>query len=108
MFEVLVSMSLITLVVLSLLSFQIHMTQESVTTSYQTIALTQLQNFSEMLLLASDDADRQQFLSQWNADNRTLLPNANGAYVSENQHMCVMTLQWIFKKTYQQTMVASC
>ncbi len=98
MIEVLISIGLISLVLLSLLSYQIEMFKAVEEVSFNNIASAQLINFSEMLLINKTDSARDKALSKWNKDNQNLLPQGEGQFNETDDHICDIQLTWFFKK----------
>ena len=98
MIEVLISIGLIALVLLSLLSYQIDMLASIEETHFQNIASSQIMNFAEMLLVNKTDGMRHKALSAWNKDNQHLLPEGAGNFSDVGSHICDITLSWFFKK----------
>ncbi|MCX7120912.1 MAG: hypothetical protein NTZ67_03955 [Gammaproteobacteria bacterium] len=98
MVEVLISMGLISLVLLSLLSYQISALKSIESSNFNNIAMTQLINFSEMLWINKTDGARNRFLSSWNKDNQNLLPEGEGNFIETDDHQCTITINWFFKK----------
>lgn len=98
MIEVLISMGLISLVLLSLLSYQINAFKNSQVTNFKNIASAQLINFSEMLLMNKTTGARDKAFLAWNKENRNLLPQGEGEYDQLDDHICDIAVNWFFKK----------
>ena len=98
LFEVMLSIGLLALVLLSLLSYQINLIKSMESTNYKNIANDQINNFAEMLLIDKTERAREKALSVWNKDNQHLLPNGQGDYDLISDHVCQITLRWYFKK----------
>jgi len=86
MIEVLISMGLMALVLLSLLSYQIIALKSIESSNFKNIAMQQLINFSEMLLINETDSARNRILFSWNKDNQNLLPQGEGDYTQTDDH----------------------
>lgn len=108
MLDVLISMSIISIVLLSLLSYQIALIKGISETGLKTIATMQLRNFSEMLLIYKTDSRRETALTRWNNDNANLLPQGSGDYDQTDDHVCQMTINWFFGKTKTESMMVYC
>jgi Tfp pilus assembly protein PilV len=106
--EVLISMGIIALVLLSLLSYQIAMIKNLDQLAFKTVALIQLVNFSEMLLANSSDRQKNAALARWNQDNAHLLPQGVGDFNPEDDHQCEISVQWFFVKLNTESMTVYC
>ncbi|OGT42542.1 MAG: hypothetical protein A3F13_05120 [Gammaproteobacteria bacterium RIFCSPHIGHO2_12_FULL_40_19] len=108
MIEVIISMGLIALVLLSLLTYQINMLKNCFQLNLKTIAHNQLMNFSEMLLVNTGDAKRNAALFAWNEINANILPQGNGELTEISEHQCEITINWFFKKQATESIVVFC
>ncbi len=108
MLDVLISMGIVSVVLLSLLSYQIAMIKEIGQAGLKTIATMQLLNFSEMLLIAKNQSRREDALNAWNNDNANLLPQGSGDYDQTDDHVCQITINWFFGKANTESMVVYC
>lgn len=108
MIEVLISMGIISLVLLSLLSYQISMIKSIDQSRLKTIATTQLINFSEMLRINTTHSQRKSALRIWNKDNARLLPQGRGAFHEIDDHQCKISVKWFFQKWKLESMVVFC
>lgn len=108
MIEVLISMGIISIVLLSLLSYQISVLKYIQASSFSAIAQLQLMNFSEELRVNQRESYREKALTTWNRDNNKLLPNAVGDFILQDDHDCQITLQWIFRKKYREALSVFC
>src|SRR3990167_3142752 len=97
MIEVLVSMGLIALVLLSLLIYQISLMKNTFQINLKNSAHRQLMNFSEMLLVNTDDVQRNTAFSVWNKANNNLLPQGDGLWNQIADHQCEITVHWFYK-----------
>lgn len=98
MIEVLISMGLLSLVLLSLLMYQITMLKSIESSHFKNIASIQLINFSEILLINKTDNARNEMLASWNKDNQNLLPKGVGNFSEVDDHVCEITVRWFFRK----------
>lgn len=108
MMEVLFSLGIIAVVLLSLLIYQISLFHNTRALLYRAIALTQLENFSDMLLANQTDFSREKIFKKWNQDNMDLLPHGRGTFSEVSDHFCEITLKWIFKKSEKENVVVVC
>ena len=108
MIDVLISMGIISLVLLSLLSYQISMIKNLYQTNLKAIATIQLINFSDMLLANTSSRARNSILTSWNNDNATLLPQGEGDYNVVDDHQCEITLNWFSGKRETEAMAVFC
>jgi Tfp pilus assembly protein PilV len=108
MIEVLISMGIISLILLSLLIYQISMIKESYQLNLKTIATIQLMNFADMLLVNISDSRRNSVLDAWNNDNANLLPQGEGDYNVIDDHQCKITLNWFSGKQETKSIVVFC
>lgn len=108
MIEVIISMGIISLVLLSLLIYQISMNKNLFQTNLQNIATIQLMNFADMLRANRSDSQRNAALTNWNNDNANLLPQAVGDYDLVNDHQCEIDLNWILRKQWTESILVYC
>lgn len=108
MIEVLISIGIISLVLLSLLVYQISMIKNLYDTQLQTIAMTQLLNFSERLLINKNHSQRKAALKYWNKDNTHLLPQGRGDFNEEEDHECKLTIHWFEKQLMAKSILVYC
>ncbi len=108
MIEVIISMGLIALVLLSLLPCQINLLKYSSQLNFKTIAHNQLINFSDMLLVNTDDAKRNAALSAWNEINANILPQGKGELTDMSEHVCEIKINWGFKKPTTESIIVFC
>ena len=108
MIEVIISMGIISLVLLSLLIYQISINKNLFQTNLQNIATIQLMNFADMLRANTNDSQRDAALTSWNNDNANLLPQGQGDYNVVGDHQCEITLNWIFRKQWAESMEVYC
>ena len=108
MIEVLIAMGMIAIVFLFLFMNQINLNQQTEETYFQTIAFSQLENFSEMLLANQKEKIRQKLFTQWNAHNTYFLPQGQGSFVNHDDHSCRITVQWFFKTAQQVSVRVFC
>lgn len=108
MIEVLISMGIISLVLLSLLSYQINMIKSIDQSRLKTIATIQLNNFSEMLRINTTHSRRQSALGIWNKDNARLLPQGMGDFDEMNDHQCKISVGWFLQKPESESMTVFC
>ena len=108
MIEVLISMGIISLVLLSLLIYQITMFKDSEQTNFKAIAFSQLMSFSEILLTDKTNSYRNETLTIWNADNHHWLPHGAGGFVENGNHQCKITVRWFFKKMHSASIGVFC
>lgn len=108
MIEVLISLGIISVVLLSLLSYQISMIKSINESRLKTIATFQLDNFSEMLRMHISNSARQSALRMWNKDNARLLPQGMGYFNEVDDHQCKITVRWFLKKTKSESMTVFC
>ncbi len=106
MIEVLTAMGIISLVLLSLLSYQISMIKNLYQTNLKNIATIQLMNFSEML--RANKQARHAALSAWNKDNAAILPQGQGDYSVVDDHQCEITVSWVAGKQETESIVIFC
>lgn len=93
MIDLLTAMLLVSIVLFSLLMYQIDMLKRVHANQYKTLATIQLMNFSE-LLLASDEEKRATLFSKWNAYNQHHLPQGEGEWDETIDHQCRVTVAW--------------
>ena len=108
MIEVLISMGIIALVFLSLLSYQISVSNNMVESNLHAIATMQLMNFVEMLRVNADSTYQNKSLKLWNRDNKRLLPSGRGDFVLEDDHQCHIYLKWIYRKKQSESVDVFC
>lgn len=108
MLELIVSMGLIALVLLSLLSYQIILLQQCFQLNLQTIAHNQLTNFSDMLLVNTSNSERETAFSVWNKTNENLLPHGEGEFIPITEHQCKISVNWFFKKPATESVIVFC
>ena len=108
MIEVLVSMGLISLVLLSLLIYQISLIKSTFQINLKAIAHMQLVNFSEMLLVNTDDVQRNTAFSVWNKVNNNLLPQGDGVWNQVADHQCEITVHWFYRKSETESINVFC
>ena len=108
MIEIVISMGIISLVLLSLLSYQISMIKNLYQTNLKNIAVIQLMNFSDMLRANVSDSRRRSALSSWNKDNANLLPQGTGDYQVVDDHQCEITVNWFLRKQQTESIIVYC
>lgn len=108
MIELIMSMGLISLVLLSLLGYQISIIKNCFQIHLKTIAINQLINFSEMLLTNTSDSQRTAAFSAWNTTNKKLLPQGEGQFMKIAADQCQITVNWFCRKEETETMIAFC
>lgn len=108
MIEVVISMGIISLVLLSLLSYQISMINNINQSRLNTIAIIQLMNLSEMLRANVSDRSRNSALTRWNKDNANLLPQGQGDYTVVDDHQCEVTVNWVLRKPETESIEVYC
>jgi len=108
MIEVLISLGIISLVLLSLLIYQLDMIKSINQSRLETIATIQLMNFSEMVLMNTSHSARNKALKIWNKDNAHLLPQGAGDYHEIDNHQCQMTVHWFSGKHETQSTIVFC
>ena len=106
--EVLFSMLFISLVLFSLLEYQIQTLDLIKQSELKTIATIQLANFSDMLLVAKTDSQQKKYFKIWKKQNRHLLPNAKSTFDSVDDYFCRISVQWMFRKIQSQSAVVFC
>lgn len=94
MLEVLMAISLVALILLPLLSYQIILLRDIEALNDKTIATQQLLNMSEMLLVMPADIA----LSRWNQRNQIVLPQGQGSVTQANN---TILLSWHFQGAVQ-------
>lgn len=108
MIDVLVSMGIISLVFLSLLSYQISVLRNINQSNFQAIAQLQLMNFAQMLRVNADSRYQSKSLKLWNRDNKRLLPHGYGDFELEDNHQCHIHLKWIYRKKQSESIDVFC
>lgn len=108
MIEVLIAMSVLAVVFLSLLSYQVSVFRYTQCVYFSAIAQLQLMNLSESLRVNRRNAYREKALKQWNQDNAALLPNGVGDFALQNNHDCQITLYWYFRKQRSESIDVFC
>lgn len=108
MIEVIISMGIIALVLLSLLIYQISMNKNLFQTNLQNIATIQLMNFADMLRANTSDSQRDAALTSWNNDNVNLLPQGQGSYDVIDDHQCEINLNWVLRKQWTESILVYC
>lgn len=108
MIEVLISLFIISIVLLSLLMYQISMNKNLFQLNLKNIATIQLINFSEMLLANKSDSQQNSALNSWNNDNANLLPQGNGSFDQIDDHQCEVTVNWVFGGQQTELMLVYC
>src|SRR3990167_10108328 len=98
MIEVLISMGLTSFVLLALLFYQITALKSIESSNFKNIAIQQLINFSEILLINKSHSARNRIFLVWNKDNQHLLPEGEGNYTQTDDHLCTIKLSWFFKR----------
>lgn len=94
MIDLLTAMLLVSIVLLSLLIYQIDMLKSVHANQYKTLATIQLMNFSELLLASRDEKKRAALFSRWNAYNQHHLPQGEGEWDETIDHQCRVTVTW--------------
>ena len=105
--EVLIAISIMAVIILPLLQYQLLALKVTTETNLASIAQLQLLNIEE-LLLASDDQQRNNILIQWNQDNAALLPHGNGFIEMISNHVCHVRLEWLFHQVYAESEYLLC
>ncbi len=108
MFEVLISICIVSLVFLSLLAYQISVTKNTMASNWDAIATMQLMNFVEMLRVNSDSTYQNKSLRLWNRDNKRLLPNGRGDFELDDNHHCHINLKWFYRKKQSESIDVFC
>lgn len=108
LFEVLISMGIVSLVFLSLLAYQISVMKNTMASNWDAIATMQLMNFAEMLRVNADSNHQNKSLKLWNRDNKRLLPNGRGDFELENDHQYHIDLQWFYRKKQGESIDVIC
>jgi Tfp pilus assembly protein PilV len=108
MMEVLISMGIIALVLLSLFCYQISMIKGVDQSRFKTIALVQLNNFSEMLRIYKTNSQQKSVMRMWNKDNARLLPHGIGMIKTVDDHICKINIRWFFKKSDSESLIVFC
>jgi type IV pilus assembly protein PilV len=97
--EVLVALSIFSLVLLGLMRMQLFSTQKNLHAYYESIATIQAASMLDRLRANANVAFRERALEDWNDVNQSVLPNGHGDYTcSLYQHTCTVTLQWYASK----------
>lgn len=105
--EVLIAISIMAVIILPLLQYQLSALKVTTETNLASIAQLQLLNIEEMLL-ASDDEQRNNILIQWNQDNAELLPHGNGFIEIISNHVCRAHLEWLFHRAHAESKYLLC
>lgn len=94
MIDLLTSLLLISIVLFSLLIYQINMLKIAHENQYKTLATIQLMNFSELLLTSQDEKKRAALFSAWNTYIVHHLPDGQGEWDEAIDHQCRVTVMW--------------
>lgn len=108
MIEVLTAMSITTIVLLSLLSYQIGLVKEAAYLNMQSIAQMQLMNATQILIANQTSRNRRAAWNQWNKDNATVLPQGQGSDNAIDTHLCVVTLNWFYYHARSESITTVC
>lgn len=108
MFDVIIAIGIISVVLLALLSYQITMLKSIEQSNFNLIATNQFLNFSEILLTDNTDSQKNTDFTQWNSDNKNLLPQGVGRWDLEGDHQCRITVQWFYLKSETMSDVVYC
>ena len=103
--EVLVAWALLSLVIFSVVVFQVNSVREGEHAWLQSIAIVQVTSLLECLRVNKTTQSRLRELNLWNKENKQLLPHGLGRYSCQsNTDYCQVTLTWEEKLHQQLTL----
>lgn len=108
MIEVLTAISITTIVLLSLLSYQIGLVKDAAYLNDESIAQMQLINATQIVIANSTTYNRRAALDKWNKDNAVLLPQGTGNVESVEKHICVVMLNWFYYRARSKSITTVC
>lgn len=107
MLEVLLALGLLSLLLISLLEYQLSLMKAAESLNFKVIAMQQVLNFSEEISLLQPAENQQNLFKAWEAENSVYLPNANSNFEKKG-HICTLQLQWHFLGAEAQESVVYC
>lgn len=105
MLEVLIAMLILTVILLGVAKYQLDSLKYIRNSYLNSVALRQINNFFDRLMLSSTDSIRAQEYNRWNQNNLELLPQGHGTYQCHPvTHQCTVTLRWQLKSPHVLTL----